>query len=126
MSKQVVRAYEKLRAHALSLPEAWEDHPWGESVVKVRKKIFVFLHVPAEGSKQDTLRFSVKLPASCTEVLRREDAAPMGYGLGRSGWVSLTITAKNLPKNDVLADWVDESYECVAPKKLARLVNPDL
>ena len=34
---------EKVRAFALSLPGAVEDHPWGEDVVKVRGKIFVFL-----------------------------------------------------------------------------------
>ena len=34
---------DSLLEFALSLPEAHEDHPWGETVVKVRKKIFVFL-----------------------------------------------------------------------------------
>lgn len=35
----------RLRAYALSLPEAWLDHPWGEDVVKVGKKVFVFFGV---------------------------------------------------------------------------------
>src|SRR5690242_9119860 len=32
-----------LRAFALGLPEAYEEFPWGECVVKVNKKVFVFL-----------------------------------------------------------------------------------
>jgi predicted DNA-binding protein (MmcQ/YjbR family) len=36
--------------YALTFPEAWEDFPWEELVVKVRKKIFAFL-----GSHDDCL-----------------------------------------------------------------------
>ena len=32
-----------LRRYALGLPGAHEDFPWGESVVKVSKKVFVSL-----------------------------------------------------------------------------------
>ncbi|MBA3709787.1 MAG: hypothetical protein H0W83_13320, partial [Planctomycetes bacterium] len=32
-----------LRAFALAFPGAYEDFPWGERVVKVAKKVFVFL-----------------------------------------------------------------------------------
>jgi predicted DNA-binding protein (MmcQ/YjbR family) len=122
VTKKVQTAKATLKAHALSLPEAWEDHPWGESVIKVRKKIFIFL-----GGSDDPahLRFTVKLPGSCTEALRREDAEPMGYGLGRSGWVTFTIPDKALPKQDVLIDWLEESYQAVAPKKLGRLLDVD-
>ncbi|MGH2727412.1 MAG: MmcQ/YjbR family DNA-binding protein, partial [Actinomycetota bacterium] len=35
--------WQRVRAFALSLPEAYEDHPWGENVAKVKGKVFVFL-----------------------------------------------------------------------------------
>ena len=50
--------FDILKAAALAYPEAWEDHLWGETVIKVRAKIFLFLH---EG--EDGLRLSVKLPS---------------------------------------------------------------
>ena len=48
-----------LRKFALGFPEAHEDFPWGERVVKVRKKVFVFMGHPDGG-----LTLSVKLPES--------------------------------------------------------------
>ena len=33
------QARKKLMAYALGFPEAYEDHPWGEDVVKVNKKM---------------------------------------------------------------------------------------
>jgi predicted DNA-binding protein (MmcQ/YjbR family) len=100
--------------YALSLPEAWEDQPWGESVVKVRKKIFVFLGL---GEGDHPAAMTVKLPESAGHALSLPDCVPMGYGLGRHGWVSLRFTEPLLPL-DVLTDWVDESYRAVAPKTL--------
>lgn len=124
MSKKVRQAYERIKQFALELPEAWEDHPWGDTAIKVRKKIFLFPHVTEE--KPITLKLSMKLPASRSEVLRNEWATPTGYGLGRSGWVSMALTAKDLPRQSQLEDWVEESYQAVAPKKLARLLDEDL
>ena len=47
MSKADLRKAEKrLVKYALAFPEAWEDHPWGENVAKVRKKVFAFFGVP--------------------------------------------------------------------------------
>ena len=41
---------------------------------------------------------------------------PSGYGLGKSGWVSIKLDAKS-PGIDVLRDWIDESYRLVALKR---------
>lgn len=100
-----------LLSFALSLPEAWEDHPWGETVAKVRKKIFVFM-----GSESIT----VKLDESRMHALSVAGAAPSRYGLGASGWVTVPVAGVAL---DVLRDWVEESYRIVAPKRLVALLD---
>lgn len=41
-----------MRAFALGLPGAVDEHPWGETVIKVNKKIFVFLGVDDGATKK--------------------------------------------------------------------------
>ena len=91
---------------ALSLPGAWEDHPWGDTVVKVGRKIFVFA-----GAE----RITVKLDEAHAHALSVDGAEPTGYGLGKAGWVTVPVAGVD---DDVLRDWVEESYRLVAPKKL--------
>jgi predicted DNA-binding protein (MmcQ/YjbR family) len=121
---------ERLRAYALGLPGAVEDFPWGERVVKVAKKVFVFLgrsapekvglppqksaHVGAPGD----IRIGVKLPHSGPDVLSLPCAAPMAYGLGKSGWITLTFTAREAMPVELVQQWIEESYRAVAPRKL--------
>lgn len=103
----------QVRAFALSLPEATEDFPWGESVAKVRGKVFVFLGAEARSSA----RLTVKLAESHGHALSIEGAQPTGYGLGKSGWVTVPLRAPGVSL-DLLRDWVEESYRIVAPKRL--------
>jgi predicted DNA-binding protein (MmcQ/YjbR family) len=109
------KAEEKLRQFALAYPEAFEDFPWGERVIKVRKKIFLFVGADADG-----LRLSVKLPDSASFALSQPFVTPTGYGLGKSGWVSARFAKGERPPVDVLCDWVDESYRAIAPKTLVK------
>jgi predicted DNA-binding protein (MmcQ/YjbR family) len=104
-----------LRAHALSYPETREDFPWGERVVKVRGKVFVFLGRPEGGG----LGLSVKLPGSATLALDLPFASPTGYGLGKSGWVTARFGPREKAPLGLLKQWIDESYRAVAPKRLA-------
>ena len=107
----------EIKAFALSLPEAVEDHPWGEDVAKVRGRVFVFLSPPA--SKRQLI--TVKLVESHGHALAIEGAEPTRYGLGKSGWVNVPLEAPGLTA-DLLHDWIEESYRIVAPKRLvARL-----
>ena len=101
---------EAVRAFAFALPEAWEDHPWGESVFKVRKKVFVFF-----GGTQKLM--TVKLVESHGHALSIAGVKPTGYGLGDSGWLNIPVDAPGLD-HELLCDWVEESYRIVAPKRL--------
>ncbi len=106
--------HDELFRLALGLPGAWEDHPWGDTVVKVGKKIFVFLGDPGSPT------LTVKLPDSAEPALMLECASPCGYGLGKWGWVTIRMDAADCPPVDVLADWLDESYRAIAPKRLVK------
>lgn len=107
------RAEAELLKFALGYPETREDRPWGERVVKVRKKVFVFFHVPS-----DRLHVTVKLPNSASLALGLPFVEPTGYGLGKSGWVTATFGSRQRPNLAMLKQWIDESYRAVAPKKL--------
>jgi predicted DNA-binding protein (MmcQ/YjbR family) len=105
-----------VRDFAAGLPEAWEDHPWGETVYKVGRKVFVFLGVG------DTGHLTVKLHDSHDEAMAFAWCKPSGYGLDRGGWVSCTVP-EDAPL-DMLLGWIEESYRLVAPKRLIDLL-PD-
>ena len=107
---------QQLRDFAFALPDAWEDHPWGESVAKVGKKVFVFFGTDADGAPRDAIvHLSVKLPESHEEALALPFAEPTGSGLDRGSWV--TIHAPPDWPAEMLTDWIAESYRAVAPKR---------
>jgi len=111
-----------LRAFALGFPGAREEFPWGERVVKVGKKVFVFMGAP----DSDGLGLSVKLPASGPTALLLPFATPTGYGLGKSGWVSARFAPSDDPPLALLREWIDESYRAVAPRtEVAKLPDGD-
>jgi predicted DNA-binding protein (MmcQ/YjbR family) len=123
VAKELARRRAELKQYALSLPEAYEDHPWGESVAKVNKKVFLFMgHEGEDGMSYDVLGFGVKLPVSGDDALELPFTEPMGYGLGKSGWVVVRFPANEEPPMEELRRWIDESYRAVAPKKLAALL----
>ena len=104
-----------LRRQSAAKPEAYLDHPWGEDVAKVGKKVFAFFGMP-DGAEPG---FGVKLPQSNSLALSQPGVTPTGYGLGASGWVSVRLTTE-MPF-EMLRAWIDESYQTIAPKKLAAI-----
>jgi predicted DNA-binding protein (MmcQ/YjbR family) len=114
-----------LRAFALGYPGTREEFPWGERVVKVGKKVFVFMGM-AEGQEKEfgELGLSVKLPSSGPMALLLPFAQPTGYGLGKAGWVSVRFGPSDDPPVALLREWIDESYRAVAPKTMVAKLPP--
>ncbi|HEX2048862.1 MAG TPA: MmcQ/YjbR family DNA-binding protein [Acidimicrobiales bacterium] len=112
---------ERLEGIVARLPEAervdieeWGDHP----TFRVRGKNFVF-------SDQAARQLSVKLPKEEAAAVVATDAAvdPAGYGLGRHGWIALTVEdGAGDERWQQIEEWVRTSYSLVAPRRLARLV----
>jgi predicted DNA-binding protein (MmcQ/YjbR family) len=111
----------RLRTRALAFPETSEEFPWGERAIKVRGKAFLFLR--DEGT---SVSFSVKLPRSAAEALELSYAEPTHYGLGRHGWVTFTVDAARAAPLATFEGWLRESYQAVAPKRLAAALDAAL
>jgi len=111
----------RLEAMIARLPETErvDIEAWGgEPTFRVRGKSFVFSNREASG-------LSVKLPKEEAEAVVATDAAvgPTGYGLGRHGWVSVSLPARpSAARWREVEEWVRTSYTLVAPKKLAQQV----
>jgi predicted DNA-binding protein (MmcQ/YjbR family) len=116
MTGAIPQTHQSLVDFALTLPGAYLDHPWGEDVMKVNKKVFVFFGLP---ERLDTrLLLGVKLPRTGEYALDMPGCKPMGYGLGKSGWVQAEFGPDEIPPADLLFEWIEESYRSVAPKRL--------
>jgi predicted DNA-binding protein (MmcQ/YjbR family) len=112
---------ERLERIVADLPEAervdieeWGGHP----SFRVRGKNFVFCDAEAH-------HLSMKLPPdeAAAVVAGDPSAEPAGYGLGRHGWISLTVPeGLDADRWQQITEWVRTSYTLVAPKRLARTV----
>jgi predicted DNA-binding protein (MmcQ/YjbR family) len=111
---------ERLEAIVDRLPgaERVDIEAWGgEPTFRVNGKNFIF-------SAADASSISVKLPKEEAAAVVATDAGaePCGYGLGKHGWVSVTIGKADKARWKQIEEWVRTSFTMVAPKKLARQV----
>ena len=108
-----------IRTFALALPGAQPKSPWpGHDDVAVNDKTFLYL-----GVHEDKVSVGVKLRVSGAEVRRVQDAKPMAYGLGKSGWVSIAFDVSAAPPIETIKRWVMESYRAQAPKRLLKALE---
>lgn len=112
MAKTRATRLNAIKAFALFLPGTEPKSPWpGHDDVAVAGKTFLYL-----GSDEATgaPSFGVKLKVSGAAVLRLPNAEPTGYGLGKSGWVTLVFSSGEVPPLDTLKRWV---MEATAPRR---------
>jgi predicted DNA-binding protein (MmcQ/YjbR family) len=112
---------ERLEEITGRLPEASrvDIEAWGgEPTFRVANKNFVF-------ASHDATTISVKLPAdeAAAVVAADPQASPTGYGLGRAGWVTVTLGRRvGAARWREIEEWVRSSYTLIAPRRLARQV----
>lgn len=112
----LAKAFAALKQSCAALPGAWEDHPWGHTVYKTGKKMFVIL-----GCSTAELTCTAKLPHSGEAALTLfRFASPTGYGMGKSGWVTATFARGDAVPLPVLRDWIAESHAAISPKRRAK------
>lgn len=114
----------RLLKYALAKPDATLEHPWGENVAKVRGKVFVFFGMaePAADAPYADYVMGVKLTNALLFAKSQSYVEAMGYGLGKSGWVSVKKPRGAAPM-DMFEEWIDESYANVAPKRKSTVTS---
>ncbi len=102
----------RIRELALSLPESYEDEPWGHPVFKVAdNRMFASLSV-TDGA----VHLTVKLTAEEREIAQLLPYVRRAKYVGRYGWVTAEVTdAESL---DAALEWLRESYWLKAPAHL--------
>jgi predicted DNA-binding protein (MmcQ/YjbR family) len=105
------RTTETIRELALSLPEAYEDAPWGFPVFKVAdNRLFALL------VNQDPVELTLKLSSEEREIAYLHPWVRHASHVGRYGWITARVDDE-----DALAttlEWLRESYYLKAPARL--------
>jgi predicted DNA-binding protein (MmcQ/YjbR family) len=107
----------RVRQLALSLPDTYEDAPWGHPVFKVAdNRMFAGL-----STEPDAAYVTVKLTPEEREVALMHAWVRVASYVGRYGWVTATVTdAESL---DAALEWILESYWLRAPARLRSAVE---
>jgi predicted DNA-binding protein (MmcQ/YjbR family) len=101
---------ERIRELALSFPETYEDHPWGDfPVFKVgANKVFAWLTIEPKA-----VQLTLKLTAEEREIAHLLPWVSVARYVGRYGWVTATVTDED--SLEAALEWVRESYWLKAP-----------
>lgn len=108
---QTTAAYtDRVRALALSFPQAYEDAPWGFPVFKVgANKLFAWMI-----EHDDRVDVTVKLSAEEREIVELLPWVRRASHLGRYGWVTVEVSSDETL--EVTLEWLRESYWLKAPE----------
>jgi predicted DNA-binding protein (MmcQ/YjbR family) len=102
-----------LYEHCAKKPDAVEDHPWGETVFKVKGRVFAFL------GRGERAGVTVKVPPEELELLLSNPSVSRARYVGRYGWVSVRI--EDDETLELALGLIDDSYELIsAPRPRKR------
>ena len=108
---------DRIRELALSLPETYEDEPWGHPVFKVADN-----HMFASMSEvEEAVLLTVKLTAEEREMAHLLPFVSRARYVGRYGWITAEVTDEE--SLDAALEWVRESYWLKAPAELRGAVE---
>jgi predicted DNA-binding protein (MmcQ/YjbR family) len=103
---------DRLHTYCLAKPATTDGYPFGPGalVYKVEGKMFALI-----ADDEDPLEISLKCDPGLAEVLRDvHDAVRPGYHLNKQHWN--TVTLDGSIDDEILLDWVDDSYDLVVDK----------
>ena len=111
---------ERIRELALSLPESYEDEPWGHPVFKVAdNRMFAAMSVDSS-----SVRLTVKLTAEEREIAHLLPYVSTAKYVGRYGWITAEVTDDE--SLDCALEWLRESYWLKAPAHLRDAAFADM
>src|SRR4051794_27633642 len=109
----------RLREVALSLPETYEDEPWGHPVFKVAdNRMFASMSVGEEA-----VSLTVKLTAEEREIAYLLPFVSHARWVGRYGWITAQVADEETL--DCALEWLLESYWLKCPAQLRAAVEVD-
>jgi predicted DNA-binding protein (MmcQ/YjbR family) len=110
---------QRLRQLALSLPETYEDEPWGHPVFKVGdNKMFAAMSVA-----EKAVQLTVKLTPEEREIAHLLPYVSTARYVGRYGWITAQISDEESLEAGL--EWLRESYWLKAPTHLRAAVEGD-
>jgi|SRR5919204_7068833 predicted DNA-binding protein (MmcQ/YjbR family) len=110
---------DRIRELALSLPETYEDEPWGHPVFKVsNNRMFASMSVG-----EDAVQLTVKLTPEEREIARQLPYVRKAAYVGRYGWVTAAVADEE--SLEAALEWLRESYWLRAPDELKHAVEDD-
>lgn len=101
--QQGAPSWQELLDHCRAYPDAVEEHPWGDTVFKVRGRIFAMT-----GRQGDRMSVTVKVAPELREILLASGDAFVPAYVGRFGWVGVRLA--DAQRWALAQDLIGESY----------------
>jgi len=117
MADLIAALADRIRELALSLPESYEDEPWGHPVFKVAdNRMFASMSIG-----EACVNVTLKLTAEEREMAFLLPFVRRANYVGRYGWVTAEVADEE--SLAAVREWILESYWLKAPSRLRGAVE---